>query len=187
MGFITTHPLKVSSSYNWYIFFLTDNMHLHIEKELLSYFDTLSTEIGADALAVKGADGEPFYNRLVDSTFGKMTNMKGVKVPALMICNRSPLEIDETSGVIESSKHIKDLIYFILPYKTLRDMMQQNQLMIFMDDLATYLKENKGEEFINKTKFKKGFEWLNKFAQFEISFHIAKFNFSNVIAKLIEL
>lgn len=183
MGFIATNISTIPSGYQWYIFFLTGNKSVGIESELLSYFEKFSIDIGIGNLAVQGGGSEGFYNSLVGSELVKLSKKKGIEdslLPALVISNRNPSELDESSGI----KDQKEINFFIITRKSLVKMQRNGTLQDFMTKLATSLKESNLNQFMVKERFLEKWGWLSKYIKFEISFFFGKLDINQIIEDL---
>lgn len=185
MGFTATNISTIPSGYKWYVFFLTSNKSVEIEKELLSYFDKFSIDIGINNLAVQGGGSEGFYNSLVDSELVKLSKKEGKiqepLLPALVISNRNPSELDESNGI----KDPKEINFFIISRKALVKMQNNGTLQDFMDKLATSLQKSNLIQFKVKERFIETWGWLSRYIKLEISFHLGKLDINQIIEDLI--
>lgn len=192
MGFkaanITTVP---SNGFNSYIFFLMDDWNGELSKKLLEHYDTFATNIGLKDLAVKGHDNLSFYNSVIDSKLGEIApkrgqpSLKDTRLPALVLCNRLPSEIDESSTKINAEDI--NLVIFSADFLEKVDNSGEDALVDFMRQLSSSINSSTTNNFVDKQQWKTSWYWLNKYVEVKPSFFGIKPDIIGVIGDILHL
>ncbi|MEH1874421.1 hypothetical protein [Nostoc sp.] len=172
---------------NYYHFY-----EAHFKNKTLGHYDTFATNIGLKSLAVRGHDNLSFYNSVIDSKLGKIDpkigqpSFKDNTLPALVLCNRLPSEIDESSTKQINPKDI-NLVIFSADFLEKVDNSGKDALVNFMRQLSSSINSNTTNKFVDEQQWKTSWYWLNQYVEFKPSFFGIKPDIFGVIGDILHL
>lgn len=166
MGYFATKLSTIpSKGFSWYVFFLLDKWNDPLRDEVERNFLRFAEEVGSDCLAVQGTDRVGFYNSVLSSELMKLAPAREhPPLPALIVSNYSPNDMDDSSGTKDMSD--AQLIIFLLTTRYIKP----GSITEFLKDLASTLKDDSLEKFNSEEEIRRRWSWVNKYFEVKPSF-----------------
>ena len=170
MGYIATNLSTISEGFNWYIFFLLDEWNDTFREEVERNFNTFARAVGPKCLAVQGGDRGTFnddvidfYNGAIASELSKLSPRGGsLSLPALVVSNRSPQQMDDSSGIKDMSN--AQVMIFPLTEKFIKP----GSITEFLRNFALHLKTDSLDELTSREKAREKWSWLTIVILFDL-------------------
>ncbi len=181
MGYLATNLRTIpSKGFNWYIFFLLDKWNDPLRDEVERNFLHFAEEVGSGCLAVQGTDRVRFYNEVLSSELMKFSpSRKDLPLPALVVSNHSPEDMDDSTGIKDMSN--AQLMIFPLTAKYIKP----GSITEFLKDLASTLKKDDSiEKLGNKEEINRKWSWLTRYFEVKPSFFGIEVKVNQVIEDL---
>jgi hypothetical protein len=187
MGYIATNLSTISEGFNWYIFFLLDDWNDTFRQEVEKNFNTFARAVGPKCLAVQGGgdretfndDVVGFYNGAIASELSKLSARGGnLPLPALVVSNRSPQKMDDSSGIKDMSN--AQVMIFPLTEKFIKP----GSITEFLKDFASHLKTDSLDELTSREKAREKWSWLTRYFELKPCFFGVEVNVNQALEDL---
>ena len=181
MGFLSTDIARIpATGFEWYVFMLEDNWEDNLRQEFHNHFDTLSREVGPNALVV--ISDRP--NDLFFQVFSKYRlylegyDSDQFPLPSLLVTDTSP------KAIIDDSDKLKNAHIIIFPIE--KHYIQEGSIIDFLRDLCNALQDPEAFqalEELNETKIYDKWGWLTRYFDLKPNFMGFGINLNAILDK----
>lgn len=156
-----------SGKYNWYVYFLDDDMKDDLRKELRDNFDIVGKGIGIQNLAIRGYDPTPFssqvYTHYFPYLYKKFPSWKEFPIPSLLLTNISP-DLVKPDQLPDGITMVLPIVKGYVRPGSISDLLKDLMVTLKNPDSMTSLLEK------DEPSFMKTWGWIRKYFEIKPSF-----------------
>lgn len=186
MGIAVSDMAGVVSAgkYNWYVYFLDDDMKDDLRKELRDNFDVVGKGIGIKNLAIRGYDPSIFssqvYNHYFKYLVEKYPAWKSFPIPSLLLTNISP-DLVQHDGVPKGIAIVLPIVKEYVRPGSISDLLKELMETLKNPDSITSLLEP------DRTKFQAAWGWIRKYFEIKPSYMGISLDIGAMLDELFEV